>query len=175
MQLKSLIPSRQRSDVASPETALFGPLHRQIDRLFDDFARGLGPLAAASGAHLIPRIDVAETDQAIEISVELPGLQRGDVEIALDDNVLTIRGESQAEEDRDDRNMHVSERAYGAFYRAIELPPGVDPSSIDATMSDGVLKIRVPKPANASPKKIEVKDGQNGKDDSSSARSTRAQ
>lgn len=92
MQLKSLIPSRQRSDVARPETVLFGPLHRQIDRLFDDFTRGLGPLAAAPGAHLIPRIDVAETGQAIEISVELPGLQRGDVEIALDDNVLTIRG-----------------------------------------------------------------------------------
>ena len=175
MQLKSLIPSRQRSDVATPETALFGPLHRQIDRLFDDFARGLAPLAGASGATLIPRIDVAETDKAIEISVELPGLQREDVEIALDDNVLTIRGESQVEEDRDDRNVHVSERVYGAFYRSIELPPGVDPSSIDATMSNGVLKITVPKPANASPKKIEVKDGQNGKDSRSSSRSTRAQ
>ena len=175
MQLKSLIPSRQRSDVASPDTALLGPLHRQIDRLFDDFARGLAPLAAGSAATLIPRIDVAETDKAIEIAVDLPGLQRGDVEIALDDNVLTIRGESQAEQDRDDRNMHVSERVYGAFYRAIELPPGVDPSSIDATMGNGVLKITVPKPANASPKKIEVKDGQNGTDSSSSSRPTRAQ
>lgn len=67
--------------------------------------------------------------------------------------------------------MHVSERAYGAFYRAIELPPGVDPSSIEARMSDGVLKIAVPKPANASPKKIEVKDGNNGNVSGSSARS----
>jgi HSP20 family protein len=174
MQLKSLIPSRQRSDVASPETALFGPLHRQIDRLFDDFAHGLGPLAARSGANL-PRIDVAETDKAIEIGVELPGLQRGDVEIALDDNVLTIKGESQVEEDRDNKNVHVSERAYGAFYRAIELPPGVDPSSIDATMSNGVLKVTVPKPANAAPKKIEVKEEHNGKGSSSSSRSARSQ
>jgi HSP20 family protein len=175
MQLKSLIPSKQRSDVASPETALFGPLHRQLDRLFDDFARGLGPLAAGPGGNLIPRIDVAETDKAIEIAVELPGLQRGDVEIALDDNVLNLRGERQVEEDRDEKNVHVSERAYGAFYRAIELPPGVDPSSIDATMSNGVLKITVPKPANAAPKKIEVKDGHNGKDSSSSSRSARSQ
>jgi HSP20 family protein len=163
MQLKSLIPSRQRTDVAMPEIALFGPLHRQIDRLFDDFARGFGPLAADSTANVVPRIDVAERDKAIEISVELPGLERGDVEIALDDNVLTISGEKQVEENRDEKNVHVSERAYGAFYRAIELPSGVDPSTIEATMSNGVLKIMVPKPANAEPKKIEVKASNNGK------------
>ena len=171
MQLKSLIPSRQRTELASPEISLFGPLHRQIDRLFDDFAQGFGPLATGAGANLIPRIDVAETDKAMEISVELPGLQRGDVEISLDDNVLAIKGEKQIEENRDEKNMLVSERAYGAFYRAIELPPGVDPTTIDATMSNGVLKISIPKPANAEPKKIEVKDGPNGKG-SGSARAT---
>lgn len=162
MHLKSMLPSTQRAEAASPEIALFGPLHRQIDRLFDDFARGFDPLATGNGANLVPRIDVAETDKAIEISVELPGLQRGDVEIALDDNVLTIRGEKQIEENRDDKNVHVAERAYGAFYRAIELPPGVDPSTIEATMSNGVLKVVVPKPANAEPKKIEVKEGSSG-------------
>ena len=97
------------------------------------------------------------------MTVEMPGLERGDVEISLEDNVLTIRGEKRMEADRDDKNVYVSERAYGVFLRTIELPPGVDPSSINATMQNGVLKITIPKPANAEAKKIEVKEGGNGR------------
>jgi HSP20 family protein len=161
MAPRSMVPSRQRGNIA-PGVLLFGPLHREIDRLFDEFSRDLAPLQQAA-ANLLPNIDVAETDKQIEVTVEMPGLERGDVEISLEDNVLTIRGEKSMEADRDDKNVYVSERAYGVFLRTIELPPGVDPSSINATMQNGVLKITIPKPANAEAKKIEVKEGGNGR------------
>jgi HSP20 family protein len=94
------------------------------------------------------------------ITTELPGLERKDVEISLEDNVLTIRGEKKIEASPDDKNknVHVSERSYGVFYRVLELPGKVDPASVQATMSKGVLKITIPKPAQPESKKIEVKE-----------------
>jgi HSP20 family protein len=160
MRLRELVPARQRNDLARPEVLLFGPLHREIDRLFDEFTRGLAPLGTT--ANLVPNIDVSESDKQIEVSVEMPGLERGDVDISLEDNVLTIRGEKKIEADRSDKNVQVSERAFGVFYRAIELPPGVDPASVNATMCNGVLKITIPKPANAEARKIEVKEAKDG-------------
>jgi HSP20 family protein len=139
---------------------MFGSLQREVDRLFEDFARGIGGLSPAGDGALVPRMDVTETDKQVEATLEMPGLERGDVEISLDDNILTIRGEKRVERKEDDKNKnyHVIERGYGVFYRAIQLPPGIDPSQIQATMSNGVLKITIPKPAQNEAKKIEVKD-----------------
>ena len=160
MNLRSLIPLRDRGNVARTNPSVFGSLQREVDRLFDDFARGIGGLALPGDGELVPRMDVAETDNQIEISLEMPGLERKDVDISLDDNVLTIRGEKKIEKQEEDKNKnyHVVERGYGVFYRALQLPPGIDPSRIQATMSNGVLKITVPKPAQSEAKKIEVKD-----------------
>jgi HSP20 family protein len=141
--------------------SLFGSLHREIDRLFDDFTRGeFGVMATSAQTNLLPSIDVTETDKEIEITAELPGLERNDVDISVDDDVLTIRGEKKVEAKEEDKskNYHVTERSYGVFFRAIQLPAGVDPASIQATMSNGVLKITIPKPAKSEPKKIKVKD-----------------
>jgi HSP20 family protein len=141
-----------------PELSLFGSLQREVDRLFDDFARGVG---AQGGSQLAPNIDITETDKAIEVTAELPGLERKDVDISLEDNVLTIRGEKKIEEEKKDeknKSYRVAERSYGVFYRLIELPPGIDPSSVQATMSKGVLKVTIPKPARSEAKKIEVKE-----------------
>ena len=160
MNLRSLAPFSGSSNAARPEIGFFGTLQREVDRLFDEFSRDLAPLQQVAN-NLVPRIDVAETDDAIEVSAELPGLERGDVDITLDDNVLTIRAEKIQETEDRDRNYRVTECAYGVFYRTIDLPPGVDPSSIEATMSNGVLKIRIPKPSHACAKKIEVKQGSN--------------
>ena len=94
------------------------------------------------------------------ITAEMPGLERKDVEISVEDDVLTIRGEKKVESEQDDKNKnyHLTERSYGVFYRVLQLPPGVDPSKIQATMSNGVLKITIPKPARSEAKKIEVKE-----------------
>jgi HSP20 family protein len=136
----------------------FGSLHREIDRLFEEFTRVAGPGGAPAITHLVPSIDISETDNEIQISAEMPGLERKDVDISVDGNTLTIRGEKKVEERPDDRNMQVSERSYGVFLRVLELPSGVDPSQIQATMSNGVLKITIPKPSQNEPKKIEVKE-----------------
>lgn len=175
--LRSLAPYRDTGSSFRPEAFLFGPLHREIDRLFDDFTRSLTliapqgqPQQAQEGQQgqqgeqslpsLVPRMDVSESDKDITISVEMPGLERKDLDIAIDDDVLTIRGEKKVEREEGDekQNYHVSERSYGVFYRAIQLPPGVDPKSIQATMSNGVLKITIPKPARSEAQKIEVKE-----------------
>jgi HSP20 family protein len=117
-------------------------------------------VSVGGNGRLMPSMEVTETDKELVITAELPGLERKDVDISLEDNVLTIRGEKKSETSPDDKNknVHVSERSYGVFYRVLELPSGIDPSSVQATMSNGVLKITIPKPARAQPKKIEVKE-----------------
>ena len=152
MRLTSLVPSRGSNALMRPDFGLFG-LHREIDRLFSDLAQGVG-----TQANIAPNIEISETDKAIEISAEMPGLERKDVEISIEDDTLTIRGEKKVEEDNKDKNVQHSERSYGVFLRVLQLPPGIDPSSVQATMSNGVLKITIPKPAKPEPKKIEVKE-----------------
>ena len=154
MRLRSLIPSRDGGALMRPNFGLFG-LHREIDRLFSEFAQGVGPNGAQN---IVPNIEISETDKAIEVTAEMPGLERKDVEISVDDDTLTIRGEKKVEENRKDRNVQLSERSYGVFVRVLQLPPGIDPSSVQATMSNGILKLTIPKPAQSEPKKIEVKD-----------------
>jgi HSP20 family protein len=109
-------------------------------------------------AGVMPNMDVAETDKEIEITAELPGLEQKDVDISLADNVLTIRGEKKTEQAQKDKNYYLTERTYGAFYRSLELPPGIDPKAIKATMSKGVLKVAIPKPARSEAQKIQVKE-----------------
>jgi len=154
MRLKSLVPFREAGALMRPDFGLFG-LHREIDRLFSEFAQGIGPSGVQS---IVPSIEISETDKTIEVSAEMPGLERKDVDIAIEDDTLTIRGEKKVEESQKDKNVQLSERSYGVFYRVLQLPPGIDPSSIQATMSNGILKVTIPKPAKSEPKKIEVKE-----------------
>jgi HSP20 family protein len=168
MNLRSLVPSGNGGSAArqgSP-VSLFGSLYRDIDRLFDEFARA--PLAGQAQVNLVPSIDVSETDREIVVSAEMPGLERGDVDISIEDDVLTIRGEKNIEQEKDDKNYHVSERSYGVFYRALQLPPGVDTSKIQASMSNGVLKVTIPKPAKSQPQRIEVQESAKSASGSSS-------
>ena len=160
MNLRSLIPSGNGGARATQIVNPFGFLHREIDRLFDEFTRGTLEAAGPAQVKLVPSMDVTETDKEIVIAAEMPGLERKDVDISIEDDVLTIRGEKKVETKKDDKdkNYHITERSYGMFYRALQLPPGVEPSKVQATMSNGVLKITIPKPARSEPKKIEVKE-----------------
>jgi HSP20 family protein len=143
-----------------------GFLQREVDRLFEDFIgspKDTGPVKDTRQAQvtLVPSMDVIETDTDILIAAEMPGLQRDDVEITIADNVLKIRGEKRPEREEasdKDKKYQVSERSYGVFLRSLQLPAGIDPSAVEATMSNGVLRIRIPKPARCQPKKIEVKE-----------------
>jgi HSP20 family protein len=160
MTLRAMFPYRERAPLARPDFTSFSPLSREISHLLDEFSRSLGAIGALTAPGLSPSIDVTEADKEIEITAELPGLERQDVEISLEDNVLTIRGEKKVPADADDKNKnyHMTERSYGIFYRAFQLPVGIDPASVEATISNGVLKIKIPKPAHTDAKKIEVKE-----------------
>jgi HSP20 family protein len=153
MNLKSLIPVGRDRTAASP----FMSLQREIDRLFDDFSRGLPTLTGNDTTALMPNMDVTETDKEIEITAELPGLEEKDVQVNVADNLLTIRGEKKAEKEQKDKNYRLVERSYGSFERTLELPEGVNADAIKADISKGVLKVTVPKPAPAQAKKIDVK------------------
>ena len=161
MDLRSLVPFRGHGTLTRPEVSLFGSLQREVDRLFDDFTRGIG--TSNGGAMLMPSIDVSETEKEIEVRVDLPGLERQDVDISLENDFLTIRGEKKIETKPDDKDekektYHVAERSYGVFYRVLQLPPGIDPSKVQATMSKGVLTVRIPKPTQSATAKIEIQE-----------------
>lgn len=155
MSLRSLMPfGRGRTSLARPDFHSFASLQREMDRLFDEFARGLPATATA----LAPTIDVAETDTEIEITAELPGMEQKDVEVTLEDDVLTIHGEKKAETEEKDKNKNyrITERSYGSFYRALELPRGIEAKDIKASMANGVLKVTLPKPKPTNTRKIDV-------------------
>ncbi|RZN25378.1 Hsp20/alpha crystallin family protein [Bradyrhizobium sp. Leo121] len=102
-------------------------------------------------------MDVSETDKAIEITAELPGLEQKDVELNLTDNLLTIRGEKKNEREEKSKDYHLVERSFGSFARSVELPPGVKAEDISAEISKGVLKVTVRKPEPKQSKQIEIK------------------
>jgi HSP20 family protein len=146
----------------------FRAMRAEMDRMFERFGlpsfRRAGELDVGfrpSGGPLagMPAVDVTEDEQAFHISAELPGLSEQDVEIGLQDDVLTLRGQKSQENERKDANYHVSERSYGSFQRGFALPPNVDREKISAAFNKGVLTITLPKtqPTPPQQKKIEIK------------------
>lgn len=158
MNFKSLVPGGRNHQMARRDfNNPFLSLQQEIDRLFDDFGRGFPSIGGARMAELTPAMDVKETDKAIEITAELPGLEEKDVEIDVSDNMLTLRGEKKAESEEQGQDFRMMERSYGSFYRSFTLPPGIDADKIQAKMSKGVLTLTLPKTPEAPRKKIEVK------------------
>jgi len=135
----------------------FEALRKEIDRVFEDFDdgfwrqpfRSLAALERAWPSKLAttPAVDVSETDKAIEVTAELPGLEAKDVQLNLADNVLTIRGEKKSEREEKEKDYHLVERSFGSFARSVQLPDGVKPEDINAEIAKGVLKVTVKKPA----------------------------
>ena len=125
-------------------------LRDQIDRVFEDF--GAEKLKIGSSGILSPKIDVGESDKAIEISIELPGVKEEDVDVTVTDDVLVIKGEKSHSHEESDKNFHVVERSYGSFMRSIPLGFHVDESKVNANIKDGVLTIQVTKPAEITKK-----------------------
>ena len=138
----------------------FEQLQHEMERLFDRF-RGYPPLAGQGsfGTVLTPAIDVAETDDAVEITVEIPGVGADDIDASLNGDVLVIKGEKTDERRKDDKNYHMHERNYGSFRR--QIPLGFTPAedAIEGHFADGVLRLSIAKPAEvkAASRKIEIK------------------
>lgn len=175
-EARSQVPVKMEK-AAARESSLeawrpFDGLHREIDRLFDDFNRGFwrspfrhsmfhgepSMLGLSSWASE-PAVDITESDQAFEIKVELPGMDEKDVEVKLANGGLTIRGEKQEEKEERKKDYYLQERHFGSFERYFRLPDGVDPNKIEASSRKGVLTVTLPKSLEAqkATKKIEVK------------------
>lgn len=155
---KSFIPVGTDRTVSRREANPFSFLQQEIDRLFEGVTRGFPSFPAFTGTSAnLPRMDVSESDKAIEIEAELPGLETKDVQINLADNVLTIRGEKKNEREEKEKDYHLIERSYGSFSRSVQLPQGVKPEDVSAEIAKGVLKVTVKKPAPAQSKQIEIK------------------
>jgi len=125
-------------------------LHRELNRMFDDVYRGGLPTqgAAPGSDHLLTaHMNVSETDAEFRITAELPGVHEDDIDIRLDNDLLTIRGEKKyARTEHDEQeNHHLVERAYGTFQRSLRLPTHVDAERVSATCENGVLQITLPK------------------------------
>ena len=164
MQIKDLLPWARKDEPAEVKGAEQNPiaaLQRDMNRAFESFwsqaSRSFGGLTGFGDG--VPRSDVVETDSGIEVSIELPGLDEKEVEVTLTDEALTIRGEKKIERREEKRGYYVSERSYGAIYRSIPLPAGVDSEKAEATFKNGVLTVRLPQSpeAKAKVKKIAVK------------------
>lgn len=106
-----------------------------------------------------PRLDVSETDKGLEIVADLPGMDKKDISVSLEDNLLTIKGEKKEEKESKDKHYHTIERRSGSFYRAIRLPVEVEKDKVEAAFKDGVLTLRLPKSKEAKKKvaQIEIK------------------
>jgi HSP20 family protein len=153
MNVRGLIPwgrGQERSPLATMRDREdpFAMLHREIDRLFENaFSRldfGL-PMRAFSTAW--PAMEVSETDSGLRVVAELPGMEEKDVDVILDGDVLTIRGERR--EAVEDEGRRFSERWYGAFERRIPLPYKVDEDRIEASFDNGLLSVTLPRSAEA--------------------------
>ncbi len=150
-----------RSAPAQRDQDPFQALQREMNRLFDDMLRGVPRSAtpAELPAAAFPLdIDVKETPSEYVLTADLPGIDQKDIEVTLDNDTLTIKGERKAEKTEKGETWQIMERSYGSFYRALALPFAADAAKVQASFEKGVLTIRVPKPTEtaAAEKKIPI-------------------
>jgi HSP20 family protein len=138
-----------------PFTDDFQALQERINRLFSDTAFGRFSADEAMGAWA-PPCDIYEDGDNIIVKAELPGIDRNDIDVQVENNVLTLRGESKREKEVRSENLYRTERSYGAFSRSFTLPVSVDTARIKAEYKDGILHVTLPKVEEAKPRKIKV-------------------
>ena len=127
-------------------------MNRQLSHLLDE-----SPLAATSETgQWAPKVDIRETDEAMLVQAELPGIDKKDIQLEVKDGVLTLSGERRYEKEVKEENVHRVERTYGRFSRSFSLPTNVEAGKVQATMKDGVLEVRLPKRESAKPKAIAI-------------------
>jgi HSP20 family protein len=128
------------------------PFTREVDRLFDAF---FGQ-SDRTGRRWVPAMDLVEAGDHFVLKADLPGLKDEDVKIEVQDGTLTISGERQAEHEASEGGWYRIERSFGSFSRSLTLPEHVDASAISASFHDGVLDVRIPKPEERKPQRIEI-------------------
>ena len=134
-------------------------LQSEMNRLFNTIFDTPVPNETAGVRRWIPAMDLVETDNDFVLRADLPGLTEGDVNIELEDNVLTVSGERKSEHEERQEGYYRVERAAGSFSRSLALPEGVDADAIRASFENGVLEIHIPKPEERKPRKVAISVG----------------
>lgn len=135
------------------------------DRFFNQFFNqaingpGRGSEQSLFATNFIPPVDVYEDDHNITIQAEIPGAREEDIDVRLENNILTITGERKLENEDKKQNFHRIERQYGRFVRSFTLPGTVDPDNVNAEFNNGVLKVTLIKKEEAKPKQIKIGPG----------------
>ena len=131
-------------------------LRERMNRLFEDMAASRGEEKDLATSSWAPAVDIYETENEVILTAEIPGIEEKDIEIKVEDNTLTLRGERKLEKETKEENYHRIERAYGSFFRSFTLPAFVDQDRIEAEHENGVLKIRMPKRSELKPRKVKI-------------------
>ena len=128
-------------------------LQNRMNSLFRDLNEGDSPLTTAS---FVPAVDIYEDAQKVMLKLEVPGIDEKDLDVRVENNTLTVKGERKFENEEKEENFHRIERRYGSFYRAFTLPSTVDTENVKASYDAGVLKLELKKKAEAQPKQIKI-------------------
>src|SRR5215216_4584500 len=131
------------------------PFSREVDRLFDAFFG-----EREQGRRWVPPVDLVEAEDHFVLKADLPGLSEEDVSVEVQDGTLSISGERSAEHESHERGWYRIERSFGSFNRSLTLPDGVDPDAISAKFDRGVLEVRIPKPEERKPRRVEITAGE---------------
>jgi HSP20 family protein len=132
-------------------------LQTEMNRLFNAAFEGPGN---GGSRRWTPAMDLLETEDQFVLRADLPGMGEDDVNVELEDNVLTVSGERKAEHEDKREGFYRMERAHGTFSRSLTLPKGIDPEAVTAAFDRGVLEVRVPKPERRKPRRISIGAGE---------------
>jgi len=136
----------------------FSTLQDRMNRLFRE-TQGNTQDDSLTSSNFAPAVDVYEDEHNVTLKIEVPGIDEKDIDVRIENNTLTVHGERKIEKEEKEENYRRVERQYGSFTRTFNLPPTVDPEKVQADYDKGVLKITLPKKAEAKPKQIKVNVG----------------
>jgi len=131
-------------------------LQNRMNSIFQNYSPGQGENDALASASFIPPVDIYENEHEVVLKLEVPGINKDDLDIRVENNTLTVRGERKFEKEEKEENFHRVERRYGSFYRSFTLPGTVDTEHLKADYENGVLRLRAEKRAEAKPRQIKV-------------------
>jgi HSP20 family protein len=137
-------------------------LQNRLNSLFQDY-RGQNESDGVSTAAFVPPVDIYEDEHKIVLKLEVPGLKQEDLDIQVENNILTVRGERKFEKEEKEENFHRIERRYGSFFRSFTVPTTVNTDGVKASYDSGVLRIELEKRAEAKPRQIKVQVGSGAK------------
>lgn len=131
-------------------------LQSELGRWMSQTLGGMAPTGNGHSSTWLPAVDAWETEQELVLAFDLPGIERDQITIELEENILTVSGQREQTQEQSGERFYRFERRYGTFARSVTLPQGVDENKIHAECKNGVLEVRIPKPEQSKPKRIQV-------------------